>query len=90
MKNNPLAFFFFDTTALFALTACFWTGWHIDYEKPATQFYAADLGALGKPFIGKKITVREPLQDMKLASRGICGHLEWDDSFHAKALHKVC
>ena len=54
MKNNPLAFFFFAMTALFALTACFWTGWHMDYEKPATQFYAADLGALGKPFIGKK------------------------------------
>jgi len=30
----------------------------MDYGKPAAQFYAADLGALGKPFIGKKITVK--------------------------------
>ncbi len=58
MKNNPLAFFFFATTALFVLTACFWTGWQMDYGKPAAQFYAADLGSLGKPFIGKKITVK--------------------------------
>jgi hypothetical protein len=30
----------------------------MDYGKPAAQFYAADLGDLGKPFIGKKITVK--------------------------------
>ena len=29
----------------------------MDYGKPAAQFYAADLGALGEPFIGKEITV---------------------------------
>ena len=58
MKKTPIALFFIVTAALFTLTSCFWTGWQMDYGKPAAQFYAADLGALGKPFIGKKITVK--------------------------------
>jgi hypothetical protein len=58
MKKIPVLLFFLVTTPLFALTSCFWTGWQMDYGKPAAQFYAADLGALGKPFIGKKITVK--------------------------------
>ena len=57
MKKTPVLLFFLVTTPLFVLTSCFWTGWQMDYGKPAGQFYAADLGTLGKAFIGKKITV---------------------------------
>ena len=58
MKKIPVLLFFLVTAPLFALTSCFWTGWQMEYGKPAAQFYAADLGALGTPFIGKKITVK--------------------------------
>ena len=58
MTKKTMALFFLITIAPFAVTACFWTGWQMDYGKPAAQFYAADLGSLGKPFIGKKITVK--------------------------------
>ena len=30
----------------------------MDYGKPVAQLYAADIGALGKPFIGEKIIVK--------------------------------
>jgi hypothetical protein len=33
-------------------------GWQMDYGKPAAQFYAYDVARMGKPFIGKKITVK--------------------------------
>jgi hypothetical protein len=33
-------------------------GWQMDYGKPAAQFHAHDVARIGKPFIGKKITVK--------------------------------
>lgn len=33
-------------------------GWQMDYGKPAAQFHAHDVAREGKPFIGKKITVK--------------------------------
>lgn len=33
-------------------------GWQMDYGKPEAQFLQADLASQGKPFIGKKITVK--------------------------------
>jgi len=33
-------------------------GWKLDYGKPAAQFLEKDLSAMGKAYIGEKITVK--------------------------------
>ncbi len=33
-------------------------GWEMDYGKPAAQFLQDDVSSKGKPFVGKKITVK--------------------------------
>ena len=70
MKKTPVLLFFLVTTPLFVLTSCFWTGWQMDYGKPAGQFYAADLGTLGKAFIGKKITVKGTITGHETTKEG--------------------
>ena len=37
---------------------CSPTGWQMDYGKPAAQFLSVDVARLGRPFIGRKITVK--------------------------------
>lgn len=43
-------------TAIGGLVSC--TGWKMDYGKPAAQFQQESLLEKGKPYIGKKITVK--------------------------------
>ena len=42
--------------AMMFLVGC--DGWKLDYGKPAAQFLEKDLSAMGKAYIGKKITVK--------------------------------
>ena len=47
---------FFIFPAMMFLVGC--DGWKLDYGKPAAQFLEKDLPAMGKAYIGKKITVK--------------------------------
>lgn len=50
------------TAALCFAVLAMWSfasvGWKMDYGKPKAQFHAKQVAAKGKPFIGKKITIK--------------------------------
>ncbi len=47
---------FFIFLAMMFLVGC--EGWKLDYGKPVAQFLEKDLSAMGKAYLGKKITVK--------------------------------
>lgn len=57
MKETTLTFITISI-AILALNSCGRKEFQTDYGKPEAQFYAKDVSTKGKPFIGKKVTVR--------------------------------
>jgi len=55
-------------------------GWRMDYGKPAAQFYALDVARIGKPFIGKKITVKGEV--LRVENREDGNHIYLKDNIH--------
>jgi len=53
---RAICLFVIPMTAFGGLLSC--RGWKMDYGKPAAQFEQASLLEKGKPYIGKKITVK--------------------------------
>ena len=51
--------------ALGGLFSC--TGWKMDYGKPAAQFHQESLPEKGKPYIGKKVTVKGTVERVDLS-----------------------
>ena len=43
------------------------TGWKMDYGKPAAQFHQKDVLEKGKPYIGKKITIKGTVERVDLS-----------------------
>jgi hypothetical protein len=53
---RAICLFMIPMTAFGGIISC--TGWKMDYGKPAAQFQQESLLEKGKPYIGKKITVK--------------------------------
>ena len=51
--------------AMGGLFSC--TGWKMDYGKPAAQFHQKDVLEKGKPYIGKKITIKGTVERVDLS-----------------------
>lgn len=58
----------------------FTTGWQMDYGKPAAQFHAHHVATKGKPFIGKKITVKGRV--LRVQNREDGNHLFLEHNIH--------
>lgn len=65
MKNIVACLLLIPLLITGGLSSC--TGWKMDYSKPAAQFHQKEILAKGKPFIGKKITIKGTVERVDLS-----------------------